>query len=161
MDASSLTEDLIHQSDSDSIYIISFNRAEGRAMRFLTFPFPSSFFSLSLSSPCPLLSSCPLSFSNRAMARFKEEGNFKQRIVPLSPQSLLNRPPQPSNLAWKTAQSCSRSKDDSKCCPEAWWGKGEGLPAGRNVHYIPHHMPRHQGSDSSPGRLSESPSFYG
>lgn len=64
------------------------------SFRFSFFPLLFSLSLLSLS----------LAFSNMFVARLKEERNLKLRIVQPSPQSLLNRPPQPSNLAWKIVQ---------------------------------------------------------
>lgn len=81
----------------------------------------------------------PNTFSHRVMARSKGSGNFKLRTVQLSPQSLLNRAPQSSSLAWKIEQACSGGKDDS----------GATLRPGSKER-PPQAMPHSHGSDPPP-----------
>lgn len=99
------------------------------------FSFPLSFSPL---SPSPSFSP-PNTFSHRVMARSKGSGNFKLRTVQLSPQSLLNRAPQSSSLAWKIEQACSGGKDDS----------GATLRPGSKER-PPQAMPHSHGSDPPP-----------
>lgn len=109
-------------------------------MRFII-PFPSSF-SLSV-----FLST----FSNRVILRFKEEGNFKLRIVQPSPHSLLNRSPHPSDLAWKIMQASSRGKDGSTAVLRP------GSEKERPPQTMPH-MPV-MGQTAAPGNPSRAPHF--
>ena len=108
-------------------------------MGFIIFPFLVLSLSVSLSlSP----------FLIGQWQDLRQRVNSKLRLVQPSPQSLLNRPPQPSSLVWKITQACSRSKVDSRVAQRP--GRGEERPVGV------------MGQTAGPGHPEgEGPSLYG
>lgn len=107
-------------------------------MGFITLPFLA--LSLSVS----------LSLSPFLIGRWQDlrQVNSKLRLVQPSPQSLLNRPPQPSSLVWKITQAWSGSKVDSRVAQRP--GRGEEGPVGV------------MGQTAGPGHPDgEDPSLYG